>query len=671
MLRSHRITIVLCLVFGGEFLAAAPLPTEKTFTNSLGMRFRQIESDQFWMGTPNGVEFDERPVRRVKISRAFHLGVNEVTNAQYEAFDKEHCHFRGKHELSKGPDDAVLYVSWHDAVAFCEWLSEKEGLPYRLPTEAEWEYACRAGTTTSYHTGSELSAEYHREQERRAFPLPVDLTVGLTPANAWGLHDMHGSVEEWCSDWYGPYPAAPQTDPVGPADGDFRITRGGSHNTKVRHLRSANRMGTLPADKHWLIGFRVALGEPPQTPPTPPSESELWAQDVTQERHDWTGGPDPEKPYFHGPEQFVHIAPGSNGPMFSAHNHQPAITACPNGDLLAIWYSTVQEKGRNLIVVAARLRRGETQWEPAAPFWDAPDRNDHGSSILWDHRDDTLYHFNGLSTSGTWGNLALVMRTSRDSGVTWSKARIIQPVHGYRKQVIAGAFITREGYMIVPCDAVPSGNGGSALHVSRDRGRTWDDPGGGRPIPKFEAGQSGAWIAGIHTGCAQLNDGSLLAFGRGDPIGGKMPMSISADMGKNWTYSASEFPRIGGGQRLVLLRLREGPLFLGTFSRDGSVTVHDASGGARPVQGFFGALSYDEGKSWPLKRLVSDDGPGRTCRRMDGHEFQMSLSEAEPGGYFAATQTPDGVIHLISSWNHYAFNLKWLETAPPARAVVR
>jgi sulfatase modifying factor 1 len=259
------------------------------------------------------------------------------------------------------------------------------------------------------------------------------------------------------------------------------------------------------------------------------------------------------------------------------------------------------------------------------------------------------------------------MRQSTDNGASWSKARTIQPAHGYRHQVIAGSFITREGYIVVPCDAVPGGSGGSAVHVSRDGGKTWVDPGVGRPKPEFEAGKTGAWIAGIHTGAAQLRDGRLLAFGRGDSIDGRMPKSISNDMGNSWTYSASDFPAIGGGQRLVLLRLKEGPLFFASFGED--MTVTDSAGQFRKVKGLFGALSYDEGQTWPVRRLITDDGP---AREVDGGgntgRFTLSPTTAEPRGYMACTQAPDGVIHLISSKQHYAFNIAWLRTPmPPER----
>jgi len=643
-----------------ETTQAGEMPTAKDYVNSIGMKFVRIEPGSFTMGSQTG-EWDEKTCRPVNITRPFYMAVTEVTNVQYEKFDKRHKYMRGRHDLSKAFNEAVIYVSWHDAVNFCKWLSKKEHLPYRLPTEAEWEYACRAGTTTDYYTGDELPKLYHKHQQKVAFPQAVDLRAGTTPANPWGLYDMHGNVEEWCLDWYGPYTPDEQNDPIGRGDGDFKVTRGGSHNTAVGYLRSANRQGTLPEDKHWFIGFRLALGSMPQTKPLPPADKPLWASNVSQQQCNW---PEKEKPYFERPRQFVKIPPDSHGPLFSNHNHQPAITACANGDLLAIWYSTTGEESRRLAVAASRLRQASKEWEPACLFWDAPDRNDHGSSLLWNEKTGTIYHFNGLSAAATWVNLALVMRSSTDNGATWSKARIIQPIHGLHHQVIAGSFITRQGWFIVPCDAVPGGSGGSAIHISEDGGRTWLDPGDGRAKPEFKAGKTGAWIAGIHTGCAQLADGSLLAFGRGDTIDGKMPRSISGDMGVTWRYSASEFQPIGGGQRLVLERLKEGPLFFASFCRD--MTVTDAAGQFQTVSGLYGALSFDEGKTWPVRRLITDDAPAHKAYGTDGHDFTMSPTTAEPGGYLACTQAPDGVIHLISSWNHYAFNLAWLEKPMPA-----
>ncbi len=637
------------LLFGCKTLprnSAAALPQDAHFTNSIGMKFVRIEPGSFMMGQAAGGDWDERPVHKVTITRPFYLAVTEVTNAQYERFDPDHRRFRGRWGLSKNDDEAVIFVNWHQAVAFCRWLSKKDGLPYRLPTEAEWEYACRASTTTDFATGNHWPRRFHKHQQRSSRPHPVSLQVGQTTPNRWGLYDMHGNVEEWCLDWYGPYHGHEQVDPVGRIDGDFRVARGGSHNTAVRYLRSANRMGTLPQDRHWLLGFRVAIGSTPDTRPLPKPKPPLWAQRVRREKHQWTPRQGRGQAYFIGPKPYVKVPPGSTGPMFSRHNHDPGLTWCDNGDILAIWYSCLSERGRELCVLASRLRRGASEWDPAAPFWDAPDRNDHAPALLNDGR-GVLYHFNGLSAGAAYRkNLALIMRTSTDNGATWSKARLINPTRGLPSQPIASTSVTREGYLILPSDWPWHEDGpATALWISRDRGKSWQLPGGR--------------IAGIHAGVAQREDGSLIALGRKSTIDGKMPMSISADMGKTWTYRASEFPPIGGGQRLVLLRLREGPLLLISFAR--SIAVSDGRGGQLTGSGLFAAASYDGGKTWPVRRLVTDGLPPHTVEAMDGRKFTMSRTTAEPMGYLAGVQSPDGIIHLISSKQYYAFNLAWLE----------
>jgi formylglycine-generating enzyme required for sulfatase activity len=654
---------------------AVEIPNEKTHVNGLGMRLVRIEPGSFLMGSPQGGDFDERPVHRVTISRPFYLGATEVTNAQYEQFDPAHRKLRGKLGMSGEDDEAVIFVSWHEADRFCRWLSEREGRPYRLPTEAEWEYACRAGTTTDYWTGKTLADKaFHKNARMTWFPDPartpkgdfVSLAVARTPPNPWGLLDIHGNVEEWCQDWYGPYEPGDEVDPVGRSRGDFRVTRGGSHSTTLEFLRSANRSGTLPEDKSWLIGCRVAMGPMPHTEPLPVPAPPLCRQNVRRDvPADIAKGPDPSKPYFRGPRQYVKIPTGSAGPLFSKHNHDPGLAACPNGDLLAIWYTCLDEPGRELGIAASRLRYGAGEWEPASPFWDAPDRNDHAPA-LWSDGRGTLFHFNGLSAAATWGCLATVLRTSTDSGATWSKARLIMPEHGLRHMPVETILRTRDGAIILPCDAVTGGSGGTAVLVSRDGGATWTDPGAGKPKPEFREGACGAWIAGIHAGLVELKEGRLMAFGRGDPINGRMPKSVSSDGGATWTYSASPFPPIRGGQRLVLLRLAEGPILFASFAKQ---TLRDAEGRELKVSGLFGALSFDEGQTWPARRLITDDGPGR---QVDGGgntgRFILSRTTAEPAGYLAVCQAANRVIHLITSKNHYAFNLAWLKTPPPGKA---
>ncbi len=662
-MKAQKAMLFCCLLAPAALMSAAQ-EEAKEITNSLGMSLVRIAPGEFDMGSGGALaDADEQPVHRVRITRPFYMSATEVTNAQFERFDPEHRLLRGRRCLSCGDDEAVVYVSWEDATAFCAWLSAREGRPYRLPTEAEWEYACRAGTTTPYSTGDTLPGEYQKAPEFSWDPEPVDLTVGVTPPNAWGLHDMHGNVEEWCLDWYGPYAAGAQQDPMGHAGGISRVARGGSHNTEARYLRSANRMGTLPGDRHWLIGFRVVQAEPPGGAPVTERETKRWQKDVSPAGFDWANATG--EPFFRTPVPFVlEPAPGDNEPFYP-HNHCPSIAWCDNGDLLAVWFSTISEKGREMTILASRLRAGAAAWEPSSEFFKAPDRNMTGSSLFNDGN-GTLYHFNGLEAGDGWANLALVLRASADNGATWSAPRLINAAHQRRNQVIDGTSMTAAGALIQPCDAVYSGNGGTAIHISRDGGITWDEPGANSPHAVFEAGKSGGTIAGIHAGVVELKDGRLLALGRGDTIEGRMPMSVSEDMGRTWAYSASPFPPISGGQRLVLLRLREGPLFFASFTcphdREEGMAFRDASGATFTGYGLFGAVSYDEGRTWPVRRLLT---PGEGAFETRGHTplFQADATHAEPRGYLAATQPPDGTIHLISSGLHYRFNLAWLEAA--------
>jgi sulfatase modifying factor 1 len=161
----------------------------------------------------------------------------------------------------------------------------------------------------------------------------------------------------------------------------------------------------------------------------------------------------------------------------------------------------------------------------------------------------------------------------------------------------------------------------------------------------------------------QLKDGRLLAFGRGDAINGRMPQSVSADGGRTWTYGASPFPPIGGGQRLIVTRPAEGPILFCSFAR--RMTIADGDG-ERTISGLFAALSFDEAKTWPVRKLISDYKP---AHRVDGGgntgSYTMSERSGEPRGYLSVCQTPDGVIHLITSKQHYQFNLAWLKAPMP------
>lgn len=219
-----------------------------------------LEPGTFQMGSP--VDEPDRnkaegPQTTVTLSRGFWLGKTPVTQGQYEAFT-------GKNPSSlqaAGRDAPVENVSWNDAMKFCAALTEREraagrlpeGYIYSLPTEAQWEYACRGGTTGSYAGEPDAMAWYDKNSGGTTHP------VALKKPNAWGLYDMLGNVLEWCYDWYGDYRGGAVTDPTGPASGYFRMARGGSWRVGVIVCRSAARAGGSPDRRDYTLGFRLAL----------------------------------------------------------------------------------------------------------------------------------------------------------------------------------------------------------------------------------------------------------------------------------------------------------------------------------------------------------------------------------------------------------------------------
>ena len=229
---------------------------DKTFTNSIGMEFVLIPAGKFWMGSADddrAADSDEKPRHEVTISQAFHLGKYPVTQAQWQAV-------MGTNPSEfEGPDRPVENVSWKDAQTFIAKLNALEGHGrYRLPTEAEWEYACRAGSETAYSFGDDAGelgnyAWYSGNSGRKTHP------VGQKQPNAWGLYDMHGNVEEWVQDWKGKYSSGAAVDPQGPEAGERRVLRGGSWNYGAEGCRSAHRIRFRSDYRADYYGFRLAL----------------------------------------------------------------------------------------------------------------------------------------------------------------------------------------------------------------------------------------------------------------------------------------------------------------------------------------------------------------------------------------------------------------------------
>ncbi len=213
----------------------------------------------FLMGSPEGRRYEDDHARhRVTLTRGVWLGRTPVTQQQWQLVmgGANPSYHRGD------PERPVEQVSWYDAQAFCRKLSQKTGMTFRLPTEAEWEYACRAGSSTDYCFGDDPTA-LHKfawfREDLRGGAIETQ-PVGRKAPNAWGLFDMHGNVCEWCEDWYGPpYEALARTDPRGPqVPGRYRVLRGGCIASQARDCRATSRHLSAPTHSYAARGFRVA-----------------------------------------------------------------------------------------------------------------------------------------------------------------------------------------------------------------------------------------------------------------------------------------------------------------------------------------------------------------------------------------------------------------------------
>jgi formylglycine-generating enzyme required for sulfatase activity len=231
----------------------------------IDMEFVLIQPGTFLMGSPK-TEFGRYPdetQHEVTLTQAYYLQATPVTQGQWQAV------MGNNPSYFQGINNPVDSVSWHDAQAFIAKLNTQGKEKYRLPTEAEWEYACRAGASTPFSCGESITAEQanfdgnipynqekknaYREDAYRGTTTPVK---SFAP-NAWGLYDMHGNVEEWVQDWYEPYSSSAVTDPQGPESGDFRVHRGGFWYSYAWHIRSASRDNNLPDSCVLDFGFRL------------------------------------------------------------------------------------------------------------------------------------------------------------------------------------------------------------------------------------------------------------------------------------------------------------------------------------------------------------------------------------------------------------------------------
>jgi formylglycine-generating enzyme required for sulfatase activity len=613
---------------------AAPLATPLIAQPAPQIPMAQIPAGSFTMGADDATlppdvingfgvmsarpvhgDFDEIPAHRVTISHAFSIATHLITVKEFQQFDPAYK------PVAAYPDYAAG-ISYQQAVDFCAWLTKQIGKPYRLPTEAEWEYAERAGTQSPFFIG--------------------DTPPALGQINPWGVA-MGEGTPEWVADWYGPYPSEAQTDPTGPLHGYFRVVRGGGLDFRKSKpgesypamapyfMRSANRASMAPnySSNQGNIGFRVV--QAPLPAPHPSSAAQyFFFTDVKQTPVKVAGGPDPSTPFYHVRELF----PNLNGksmpdvgwrlglaPGLGINYHNSAVQVLANGDVVAAYYNTPRnEDDPDQTVMVMRRRAGAEDWDMPEPWPDFADAacaapvfwNDHGH--LW-----LFFGFPRLI-----GAPPFAFTTSDDNGATWSPIQFphfTAPIGRYVSQPINSVVRAKNGTIYIPTDSTgrdADGNGSiSAVWATRDNGRTWFDTGGR--------------TAGRHTTIVIARNGDILGFGgKNSAIDGRMPLATSADGGRTWVKSKTPFDPLDSGERPSAIRLASGRLFfVADYNPNNEKHIHK--------DGAYAALSDDDGKTWKLKRLPSDI---------------LTV------GYVTATQGPNGTIHIVTSKNTVNYEIE-------------
>ena len=262
-----RIGVIAIVAILALFLIySPPVPEERVFAIPGGESVKMvwIEPDTFDMGcvSERDCQLDETPVHSVSISEGFWMGKYEVTQGQWKAVMGT-TPWHGKRDVRSGSDYPAVYISWHDAQGFIHQLNVEAGSNvYRLPTEAEWEYACRAGTSTRWSFGDDESQLRHYawyDSNAKNIDENYAHKVGEKRANPWGLYDMHGNVWEWGQEWYHKdyYSVSPQKDPPGARTGTHRVVRGGGFYHNQQGTRSADRSYDPPDTRNGHLGFRL------------------------------------------------------------------------------------------------------------------------------------------------------------------------------------------------------------------------------------------------------------------------------------------------------------------------------------------------------------------------------------------------------------------------------
>jgi formylglycine-generating enzyme required for sulfatase activity len=583
---------------------------------------------------PSHGDFDETPAHTVRLTHAFRIGITQVSPAEYAKFDLTYKPHAATPAYAAG-------VSWEQAMAYCRWLTKKTGKPWRLPTEAEWEYVARAGGTEIFGAS--------------------DTPVPLDQPNAFGVKNQEVGRPEWTLDNYGPYQPQPQTDPTGASTSMTKAIRGGGLDwrhtatktspdlnlpaTAPYFSRPANRASLPPsyASLTGNVGFRVVQAPMPTPNFTPPQH---YFFETAVHQLSITGEPalsksvdhlDSTKPLYLTHELFPNLGGKSMpalgwrlglAPGLGINYHNSAIQVLPNGDLLAAFYNTPDlEDDPDQTIMVLRRRAGTNDWDMPEPFPIFADAGLAGP-VIWN--DPKFHPQPGGRVWFFWGFARLIgappfaSATSTDNGATWSAAHFPtfpQPTGRYVSQPINSIVRGPDGAIYIPTDSTghdPDGNGSiSAVWKSTDDGRTWSDTGGR--------------TAGRHTTIVFAHNGDLLGFGgKNSNIDGRMPLATSHDDGRTWTKSKLPFDPLASGERPSIIRLSDGKLFfVADFNPKNQKHIHK--------DGAYVALSSDDGPTWTTKRLPSNI---------------LTV------GYTTATQGPDGIIHIATTKNTVNYEIE-------------
>ncbi len=587
------------------------------------MELRWIPGGTFAMGRYAGEKdgyADESPQHEVTLSRGFWMGAREVTQAQWRAVMGT-APWTGRKSVQDAPQAPAVFISWDDAQAFAAKVSAATGRRFCLPTEAEWEHGCRAGTTTRFHWGEDL--HYERLNDYAWWRGTVLVTgnrfaraTGTKRTNDWGLHDMGGNVFEWCQDWYGPYAEGPATDPAGPETGARRVNRGGSWITIGGACRSARRGCDAPGAAYDDLGFRVVM-EPEHAAV---GEIQAGAPRTTDVFVAGTGGVDTYR--------------------------IPSLLVAADGSLLAFCEArkvSIADASPTDLVLRRSLDGGRTWLPTQVLVRGAGDEAIMNPTPVLDRTDGRILLFCMSANTGGENHNRLLLLSSADNGAAWSAPEEAAPrVAGYLDTFVPGAGVgiqMRGGRLIIPGYAGDFDENTKAGFFSRvlfsdDHARSWTM---GAPLPQFSDECQAAEISG----------GRLMLNVRGDMGTGCRGVAVSNNRGRTWrefrwNHALNECPCQASLLAYDACNTPGGPRLL--FSNpDNSGEKFGAADRTRMTV----RLSYDDGRTWPVKKLI----------------------HAGPSSYSSLVRLPDGDIGLVHEggekhrreWIRFTrFSLAWL-----------